>query len=246
MDMDDPLFWQKAIGVKESDVAKNNTEAPLPATRVRRKVNYAHQCGGKAAQSGMLDVDGDSSFDEQDQGDEEEGSDIASDPDLAGRGEAPGSEVERPGRVGKEEEKEAGVASVPGWGVLRWTNKNTPLQIDVAGDTFVIGRERESRTHNSKLNLALPREYRTVSGTHCEHVRGVVDGVHVLHDMSTNGTWVNGKRVAKNGKVDLNDGAQIALGRRGSPMPMFVFRRGGSGGASSEPVHGTSASDDWL
>ena len=121
------------------------------------------------------------------------------------------------------------------WGVLS-DSKNKSAAHDVAGDKFVIGREKAGAAHNNSLNLALKTA--TVSGKHCVLLRGGEDGEPALQDLSTNGTWVGGEKVAKKGTVALNDGVTISLGKPGTDVPEFVFQRGSSGASSADAGEG--------
>ncbi len=70
-------------------------------------------------------------------------------------------------------------------------------------DAATLGRSRDR-------NLVVPRQFSRTSGHHA-YLRLVGETVWVHDDDSTNGTFVNGRRVSRDGQA-LDDGAQIWLG----------------------------------
>jgi ABC-type multidrug transport system ATPase subunit len=74
----------------------------------------------------------------------------------------------------------------------------------------------------------------TVSGHHCRLTRK--DGAFILEDLgSTNGTFVNGVRLAKSAPVDIPYGTRVDLAGR-VEMPWPTGRARGSAGPPSQPV----------
>jgi type VI secretion system protein ImpI len=79
-----------------------------------------------------------------------------------------------------------------------------PLRIQVQGRGLDIGRDQH-------LDWTLPDPSRHVSGKHCE-IR-FRDGGYWLHDVSTNGTFVNGAPFRLNGPHLLRNGDRLSIGQ---------------------------------
>jgi len=77
-----------------------------------------------------------------------------------------------------------------------------PIRIEVKGRGLDLGRD-------SHLDWTLPDPGRSISGKHCE-IR-YRDGGYWLHDVSTNGTFVNDDRVLPGSEVRLVDGDRVRL-----------------------------------
>lgn len=75
--------------------------------------------------------------------------------------------------------------------VLRFNIENEPNLPDGGPVTFTVtGRRSVDIGRDRHLDWTLPDPARTISGKHCEvHFR---DGGYWLHDVSTNGTFLNG------------------------------------------------------
>src|SRR4249919_1355969 len=79
-----------------------------------------------------------------------------------------------------------------------------PLSVSVQGMRGIdIGRDRH-------LDWTLPDPSRAISGKHCE-IR-YHDGGYVLHDVSTNGTFLDGKEGRLKGPHRLRDGDRLIIG----------------------------------
>ncbi len=78
-----------------------------------------------------------------------------------------------------------------------------PLRVEVKGRGLDLGRD-------SHLDWTLPDPSRTVSSKHCE-IR-FRDGGYWLHDVSTNGTFVNGAQFRLDGPYMLRDGDRLGIG----------------------------------
>ena len=78
-----------------------------------------------------------------------------------------------------------------------------PLRVEVKGRGLDLGRD-------AHLDWTLPDPSRTVSSKHCE-IR-FRDGGYWLHDVSTNGTFVNGAQFRLDGPYMLRDGDRLAIG----------------------------------
>jgi type VI secretion system protein ImpI len=106
-----------------------------------------------------------------------------------------------------------------------------PLLIEVKERGLDLGRD----TH---LDWVLPDESRIVSGKHCE-IR-FEEGGYWLHDVSTNGTYVNGSPYRLDAPYLLHDGDRLKIGPY--IIAVLVQRREASGAikatASSEPAAG--------
>src|SRR4051812_6874632 len=79
-----------------------------------------------------------------------------------------------------------------------------PLSVSVQGMRGIdIGRDRH-------LDWTLPDSSRAISGKHCE-IR-YQDGGYVLHDVSTNGTFLDGKEGRLKGPHRLRNGDRLIIG----------------------------------
>ena len=78
-----------------------------------------------------------------------------------------------------------------------------PIRIEVKGRGLDLGR-------NSHLDWTLPDPSRSVSGKHCE-IR-YRDGGYWVHDVSTNGTFVNGAEYRLDAPHRLRDGDRLSIG----------------------------------
>ncbi|HLW92873.1 MAG TPA: type VI secretion system-associated FHA domain protein TagH, partial [Roseiarcus sp.] len=79
-----------------------------------------------------------------------------------------------------------------------------PLRVQVQGRGLDIGRDQH-------LDWTLPDPSRLVSGKHCE-IR-FRDGGYWLHDVSTNGTFVNGAQFRLSGPHLLRNGDRLTIGQ---------------------------------
>ena len=78
-----------------------------------------------------------------------------------------------------------------------------PIRIEVKGRGLDLGRD-------SHLDWTLPDPSRSVSGKHCE-IR-YRDGGYWLHDVSTNGTFVNGAEYRLDAPHLLRNGDRLSIG----------------------------------
>jgi type VI secretion system protein ImpI len=78
-----------------------------------------------------------------------------------------------------------------------------PIRIEVKGRGLDLGRE-------SHLDWTLPDPSRSISGKHCE-IR-YRDGGYWLHDVSTNGTFVNGAEYRPDAPYLLKNGDRLSIG----------------------------------
>ncbi|ACL57986.1 type VI secretion system-associated FHA domain protein TagH [Methylobacterium nodulans] len=98
-----------------------------------------------------------------------------------------------------------------------------PLSVRVTGRRGIdIGRD-------AYLDWSLPDPSRTISGKHCE-VR-FRDGGYWLHDVSSNGTYVNGAETRMAGPHRLRDGDRFEIGRY-----IIAVRVEGEAGESQAPA----------
>ena len=78
-----------------------------------------------------------------------------------------------------------------------------PLRIEVKGRGLDLGRD-------AHLDWTLPDPSRSISSKHCE-IR-FRDGGYWLHDVSTNGTFVNGAQYRLDAPYLLRDGDRLSIG----------------------------------
>ena len=105
-----------------------------------------------------------------------------------------------------------------------------PLRVEVKGRGLDIGRD-------AHLDWTLPDPSRHVSGKHCE-IRFRNDE-YWLHDVSTNGTFVNGGPFRLDAPYRLRDRDRLTIG----PYLVAVTIEGGS--ASAPPPAAGPAADVW-
>ena len=108
-----------------------------------------------------------------------------------------------------------------------------PLQIDVNGRGLALGRDEH-------LDWTLPDGSRIISGKHCE-IR-FEEGGYWLHDVSTNGTFVNGSPHRLNAPYLLRDGDRLNIG----PYIIAVSVQGGQeAGGTTAPAASAPAPGEW-
>jgi len=111
-----------------------------------------------------------------------------------------------------------------------------PLSVSVQGMRGIdIGRDRH-------LDWTLPDPSRAISGKHCE-IR-YQDGGYVLHDVSTNGTFLDGKEGRLKGPHRLRNGDRLIIGH----YMVGVTIDGTSddaGGPAARAVQPTAYNDLW-
>ncbi|MDX3969400.1 MAG: type VI secretion system-associated FHA domain protein TagH [Bradyrhizobium sp.] len=95
--------------------------------------------------------------------------------------------------------------------VLRFNIENEPNLPDGGPVSFsVTGRRSVDIGRDRHLDWTLPDPTRMISGKHCEvHFR---DGAYWLHDVSTNGTFLNGADQRIRGPHRLRDGDRLTIG----------------------------------
>jgi len=106
-----------------------------------------------------------------------------------------------------------------------------PIRIEVKGRGLDLGRD-------SHLDWTLPDPSRSVSGKHCE-IR-YRDGGYWLHDVSTNGTFVNGADYRLDAPYLLRDGDRLSIG----PYIVAVAVEEGRKQRSSAPAAAVSLDAD--
>ena len=112
-------------------------------------------------------------------------------------------------------------------------NGRRTLQIDVNGRGLALGRDEH-------LNWTLPDGSRIISGKHCA-IR-FEEGGYWLHDVSTNGTFVNGSPHRLNAPYLLRDGDRLNIG----PYIIAVSVQGGQeAGRTTAPVSSAPAPGEW-
>eukprot|EP00727_Mastigamoeba_balamuthi_P002114 m51a1_g1190 putative protein serine threonine kinase (440) ;mRNA; f:420644-422711 len=108
-----------------------------------------------------------------------------------------------PGQPSASKESPTGPQRAP-WGRLVSIGPGNGGTVDLRGNEILLGRSRE-------CSVRLP--YAHISGRHCRICRALGSTAFV-HDDSTNGTFINGRRVGKGKKMILNDGDQLQLSRQ--------------------------------
>jgi type VI secretion system protein ImpI len=104
-----------------------------------------------------------------------------------------------------------------------------PLQIDVNGRGLALGRDEH-------LDWTLPDGSRIISGKHCE-IR-FEEGGYWLHDVSTNGTFVNGSPRRLNAPYLLRDGDRLSIGP-------YIIAVSVQAGRTTAPTSSAPAPGEW-
>jgi len=107
-----------------------------------------------------------------------------------------------------------------------------PLRVEIKGRGLDIGRD-------AHLDWTLPDPSRHVSSKHCE-IR-FRDGGYWLHDVSTNGTFVNGAQFRLDAPHLLRNGDRLNVG----PYVIAVTIEGQSAALASTPVAAAAGGDVW-
>lgn len=103
--------------------------------------------------------------------------------------------------------------------------QDTGLRLQFRNGTRVAVRSDLTIGRASDNSVVIPRESTSVSGHHCEIV--LRSGAAYLQDVgSTNGTYVNGRRIPVGQSVPLQPGMQVALGSPNSQECFMVMRSG--------------------
>lgn len=109
---------------------------------------------------------------------------------------------------GKQQERKAAMPAVP-----CLVDKNG-RSIPVSGSPFWIGKSRQSQIVNS---LVIDGDA-GVSKNHA-YIENVNGKYYIVDPKSTNGTFINGKMIAKNTRTELKDGIKIGIWKE-----EFIFR----------------------
>jgi type VI secretion system protein ImpI len=116
--------------------------------------------------------------------------------------------------------------------VLRFNIENEPNLPDGGPVSFTVTARRSVDIGRDRhLDWTLPDPARMISGKHCEvHYR---DGGYWLHDVSTNGTFLNGADQRMRGPHRLRDGDRLVIGHY-----IIGVSLDGDESAGSTPNHG--------
>src|SRR5579864_2168058 len=110
-----------------------------------------------------------------------------------------------------------------------------PVRVQVEGRGLDIGRDQH-------LDWTLPDPSRHVSSKHCE-IR-FRDGAYWLHDVSTNGTFVNGAQFRPEAPHLLRNGDRLSIGQY--IVAVEIEGQGERGVASAPaPSQPSAAGDIW-
>jgi len=112
-----------------------------------------------------------------------------------------------------QREEEDGV-----WGQL-YPHCGTFPRISLSQDSFKLGRAKTSDYVIRESDMGSSRWLTAVSKCQCEIIRN--DKGVFLKDRSSNGTWVNGRKVGKDGTWPLDHNAEICFA--GANKKVFVF-----------------------
>jgi type VI secretion system protein ImpI len=111
-----------------------------------------------------------------------------------------------------------------------------PIRIEVKGRGLDLGRD-------SHLDWTLPDPSRSVSGKHCE-IR-YRDGGYWVHDVSTNGTFVNGAEYRLDAPHRLRDGDRLSVGPYIIAVAVEEGRKLSSVASAAEASMDAGAANVW-
>jgi type VI secretion system protein ImpI len=111
-----------------------------------------------------------------------------------------------------------------------------PIRIEVKGRGLDLGRD-------SHLDWTLPDPSRSISGKHCE-IR-YRDGGYWLHDVSTNGTFVNGAEYRLDVPHRLRDGDRLSIGPYIIAVAVQEGRKPRSSGSAAEASLDPGLANVW-
>jgi type VI secretion system protein ImpI len=111
-----------------------------------------------------------------------------------------------------------------------------PIRIEVKGRGLDLGRD-------SHLDWTLPDPSRSVSGKHCE-IR-YRDGGYWVHDVSTNGTFVNGAEYRLDAPHRLRDGDRLSIGPYLIAVAVEEGRKLSSVASAAEASMDAGAANVW-
>ena len=112
-----------------------------------------------------------------------------------------------------------------------------PIRIEVKGRGLDLGRD-------SHLDWTLPDPSRSISGKHCE-IR-YRDGGYWLHDVSTNGTFVNGAEYRLDAPHLLRDGDRLSIGPYIIAVSVEEGRKPRSPASAAEASLDAGLADVWA
>jgi type VI secretion system protein ImpI len=111
-----------------------------------------------------------------------------------------------------------------------------PIRIEVKGRGLDLGRDLH-------LDWTLPDPSRSISGKHCE-IR-YRDGGYWLHDVSTNGTFVNGAEYRLDAPHRLRDGDRLSIGPYIIAVAVEEGRKPRSSGSAAEASLDAGLANVW-
>ncbi|UJR36821.1 hypothetical protein I4U23_029534 [Adineta vaga] len=96
------------------------------------------------------------------------------------------------------------------WGRLLSLNKLFP-SINLIDQEYSFGRGKTCSVLFNSNEIQTTKYYPTYSSTHFKIIRDEIKNFVYLHDLSSNGTYVNGEKLGKNKKHVLENNSEIAL-----------------------------------
>lgn len=96
------------------------------------------------------------------------------------------------------------------WGRLLCINKHFPI-VNLTEKEYSFGRGRTCTVGFNSDELQTSKYFPSYSSTHFEIIRDEEKKYAYVHDLSSNGTYVNGVKIGKNNKQILENNAEIAL-----------------------------------
>lgn len=130
------------------------------------------------------------------------------------------------------------------WGkLIQLTNNGHSTRV-LTDEVYHAGRAQSCELAISEKDLE-PRKYNLISKVHFKIVKSVVENEEIvyLEDLSSNGTFVNEKKVERNQKVLLQSSAEIALASPNMKMYLYIHS---SNGCNDQWLHKSLSSQFYI
>jgi serine/threonine-protein kinase Chk2 len=107
------------------------------------------------------------------------------------------------------------------WGRLLSINKLFP-SINLIDNEYSLGRGKTCSIVLESNELQTSKYFLAYSSTHFKIIRDEIKKYVYLHDLSSNGTYVNGEKIGKNNKQILENNAEIALASKTHRVYVYI------------------------
>ncbi len=107
------------------------------------------------------------------------------------------------------------------WGRLLSINKLFP-SINLIDKEYSLGRGKTCSVVLNSDELQTSKYFLAYSSTHFTIIRDEIKNYVYIHDLSSNGTYVNGEKIGKNNKQILENNAEIALASKTHRVYVYI------------------------